>query len=149
MTLSAAVPTRRQGPGPWRRVSVPGAVALAVLAASVVLHLRDPHAQGSYGFCPWLLVTGTDCPGCGGLRAVHDLTRGDLAAAFSSNALFVGSIPLVAVLWLRWARDRWRGVRRRVDARRGTRAALVFSAVVLVFWVVRNLPWFGWLAAGS
>jgi hypothetical protein len=127
------------------RVTAPLLVAGAVLGASVVLHLRDPHQSGSYLFCPWLLLTGTYCPGCGGLRAVNDLTRGDLTAALSSNALFVGSVPLVLLLWARWLRDRWRGVRRVVDHRRGVLWASAFGVVSLVYWVVRNLPGLEWL----
>ena len=50
---------------------------------------------------------GVYCPGCGGLRAVNDLTNGDLGAAASSNLLLVVLLP-VAVLWLlRWSRGRW------------------------------------------
>lgn len=128
------------------RVTAPVLVAGAVLGASVVLHLRDPHQSGSYLFCPWLVLTGTYCPGCGGLRAVNDLTRGDLAAAASSNLLFVGSVPLVVLLWSRWLADRWRGVRRVPSHRRGVAAALVFAGVALVFWVARNLPGLAWLA---
>jgi hypothetical protein len=127
------------------RVTAPLLVAGAVLGASVVLHLRDPHQSGSYLFCPWLLLTGTYCPGCGGLRAVNDLTRGDLTAALSSNALFVGSVPLVLLLWARWLRDRWRGVRRVVDHRRGVLWASAFGVVSLVYWFVRNLPGLEWL----
>lgn len=127
------------------RVTAPVLVAGAVLGASVVLHLRDPHQSGSYLFCPWLVLTGTYCPGCGGLRAVSDLTRGDLAAAASSNLLFVGSIPLVGYLWLRWFADRWRGLRRVTAHRRGVAGALAFAGVALVFWVVRNLPGLEWL----
>jgi hypothetical protein len=127
------------------RVTAPLLVAGAVLGASVVLHLRDPHQSGSYLFCPWLLLTGTYCPGCGGLRAVNDLTRGDLTAALSSNALFVGSVPLVLLLWARWLRDRWRGVRRVVDHRRGVLWASAFGVVSLVYWVARNLPGLEWL----
>ncbi len=122
------------------RLAAPLLLAGAVLGASVVLHLRDPHETGSYGFCPWLVLTGTYCPGCGGLRAVNDLTRGDLAAAASSNLLLVGSVPLVLVLWAAWLRDRWRGVVRRVDQRRAVLGTSVLAVVVLVFWVVRNLP---------
>lgn len=127
------------------RVTAPALVAGFVLVASVVLHLRDPHRGGSYLYCPWLLLTGTYCPGCGGLRAVNDLTHGDIAAAASSNVLFVGSIPLLLVLWWRWFADRWRGVRRAVDDRRGLVYALALAAVALVFWVVRNLPGLEWL----
>ena len=129
-----------------QRVAAPTLVAGAVLGASVLLHLRDPHESGSYLYCPWLLLTGTYCPGCGGLRAVNDLTRGDLAAAASSNLLFVGAIPLLVFFWARWFSDRWRGVRRTVSPRRGLAGAFLLAVVSLAFWVVRNLPAFDWLA---
>ena len=124
----------------------PVLVAGAVLGASIVLHLRDPHESGSYLFCPWLVLTGTYCPGCGGLRAVNDLTRGDLAAAASSNLLFVASLPVALALWGRWFVDRWRGVRRVVSTRWGVTFAVVFGLLAAVFWVVRNLPGLEWLA---
>jgi len=142
--MTAAAGDTRQGR--WARVQAPILVAGAVLGASVLLHLRDPHRSGSYLYCPWLLLTGTYCPGCGGLRAVNDLTRGDLAAAASSNLLLTGSIPLLLVLWAGWVRDRWQGVRRAADARRTPVGAAVLGAVALTFWVVRNLPGASWLA---
>jgi hypothetical protein len=136
-----------QGTGSRReRVTAPVLVAGAVLGASVLLHLRDPHQSGSYLFCPWLVLTGTYCPGCGGLRAVNDLTRGDLAAAASSNVLLVGAVPLLLFMWSRWFLDRWRGVRRVVDQRKGVWWAFLFGLVSLLYWVVRNLPGLEWLA---
>jgi hypothetical protein len=48
------------------------------------------------------------------------------------------------VLWARWFGDRWRGVRRVVDHRRGVLWASAFGVVALVFWVVRNLPGLEW-----
>lgn len=135
------------GRGRWARVRAPALVAGAVLGASVLLHLRDPHRGGAYLFCPWLLLTGTYCPGCGGLRAVNDLTHGDPAAAASSNLLLVGSIPLLLVLWGGWVRARWQGVPRvAADNRWVPVGAAVLSAATLAFWVVRNLPGASWLA---
>lgn len=134
----------RQGRG--RRVTAPVVVALGVLGVSVVLHLRDPHERGSYLFCPWLLLTGTYCPGCGGLRAVHDLTRGDLAAAASSNLLLIGAAPLLLVVWARWLADRWRGASRAVGSRAGIVLAAALGLVTPGFWVARNLPGLEWLA---
>lgn len=128
------------------RLAGPVLVAGTVLGASVLLHLRDPHESGSYLFCPWLVLTGTYCPGCGGLRAVNDLSRGDLAAAASSNVLFVGALPLLLVLWARWLRDRWQGVSRVADRRRVLGLVSFFTGVALTFWVVRNLPGLEWLA---
>jgi hypothetical protein len=124
----------------------PVLLGAAVLVASVLLHVRDPHRSGSWGFCPWLVLTGTYCPGCGGLRAVNDLTRGDLAAAASSNLLFVASIPVLVGAWSRSLLRRWRGPVAPV----GTRTALVGVAllvtVCVAWWLVRNLPAFSWLA---
>jgi drug/metabolite transporter (DMT)-like permease len=136
---AAAAPARA------RRLGPPLLLAGGVLAASVALHLRDPHRSGSWGYCPWLLLTGTYCPGCGGLRAVNDLTRGDVGAAFSSNALFVASIPAFAALWVRSVRRRWRGVNRPWPSRVVAVSATLALVAVLVFWVVRNLPAASWL----
>ena len=129
----------------WRRVQAPVLVAVALLAASVALHLRDPHRPGSWGFCPWLALTGTYCPGCGGLRAVNDLTHGDVVAAASSNLLFVGSLPVLALWWWRRIVDGWRGVRRQVDEHTALLVGYGVIGATLVFWVVRNLPFAGWL----
>jgi hypothetical protein len=144
--MTALVAEGQESANRRERVTTPVLVAGAVLGASVVLHLRDPHQSGSYLFCPWLVLTGTYCPGCGGLRAVNDLTRGDLAAAASSNLLLVGAVPLLLFMWSRWFLDRWRGARRVVDQRRGVLWASLFGVVSLLYWVVRNLPGLEWLA---
>lgn len=129
----------------WRRLRAPVLLAGGLLLASVALHVRDPHRDGSWGFCPWLVLTGTYCPGCGGLRAVNDLTRGDVVAAASSNLLFVGSLPLLAFWWTRRVSDGWRGVRRRLTERRAFQLTALFLAAAGAFWVVRNLPFAAWL----
>jgi hypothetical protein len=122
-------------------------LAVAVLLASVALHLRDPHRPGSWGLCPWLLLTGTQCPGCGGLRAINDLTRGDIVAAASSNLLVVSAIPVVALLWARWLRESWRGAAHRVSLPRALAWCGVLLAAAIAFAVVRNLPFGAWLLA--
>ena len=142
MTLAAPSPA----PTRSRRVRGPVLLAGGVLLASVALHLRDPHSSGSWGYCPWLLLTGTYCPGCGGLRAVNDLTRGDVAAAASSNLLLVAALPVLALVWLRALVDGWRGVRRPVAARRAGLLGAAVLGLAVVFAVVRNLPAGAWLA---
>ena len=80
----------------------PALVGVAGAGALVLLHLRDPHESGSYGFCPFLAVTGHPCPGCGGLRAVNELTHGNIVDALSSNLLAVGLLALLTVVWAAW-----------------------------------------------
>ena len=86
------------------------------------------------------------CPGCGGLRAVNDLTHGDVGAALSSNVLVTALIPVAVVLLALWAVDRWRGP---TPARPWARLRPVVSALVavlVVFTVVRNTGSGAWLA---
>ena len=127
------------------RLSPPLALAGLVLGASVVLHLRDPHDRGSYGFCPWLALTGTYCPGCGGLRAVNDLTDLRLADAASSNLLLVTAAPLFLAAWVRSLRQRWTGRLQPWPPQRLHAVSVAAGVVLVAFWVVRNLPFAGWL----
>ena len=143
LTAPAASETSASRAG---RVRGPLLLAGGVLVASLALHLRDPHGSGSWGYCPWFLMTGSYCPGCGGLRAVNDLTHGDVAAAASSNLYFVASIPVLVALWGRGLVQRWRGVRRPLPPRLVAVAATAAVVLLAVFAVARNLPAGAWLA---
>jgi hypothetical protein len=129
-----------------QRVSGPLLLAGGVLVASVLLHVRDPHRSGSWGYCPWLFLTGTYCPGCGGLRAVNDLTHGDVAAAASSNLLFVASLPVLALVWGRTTLDRWRGRVRVVAPQVHVRLTVAVLVLAGAFAVLRNTGAGAWLA---
>lgn len=124
---------------PASRLRDPALVGVVGAGLFTMLRLRDPHGSGSYGFCPSLVLTGFPCPGCGGLRAVNDLTHGDVAAALSSNLLVVALVATLAVAWIVWVGRRWRG-------RRGSMIVLtprwgyVAIATLVVFGVLRNLP---------
>jgi hypothetical protein len=128
------------------RLIAPLSLAGVCLAGSVALHFRDPHESGSWGFCPFLLVTGHPCPGCGGLRAVNDLTNFDLVGAASSNLLFVASIPFIAWFWLRWMQRAWAGPQSGASSPEiSTRTVALILAAVIGFWILRNLPFAAWL----
>jgi Protein of unknown function (DUF2752) len=136
---SAVAPARRQ------RIVPPALVIGGLAAASLALHLRDPHDSGTWGYCPSAAM-GFWCPGCGGLRAVNDLTNGDVAAAASSNLLLVAVLPVAVFLLGRWFVDRWVGREREPNARLITIGTVVLCVLGVVFAVVRNLPAGSWLA---
>ncbi|WP_148614902.1 DUF2752 domain-containing protein [Nocardioides rubriscoriae] len=128
-----------------RRVSGPLLTIAGLGAATIALALRDPHQRGSWGLCPSRAL-GFDCPGCGGLRAVNDLTHGRLLDAASSNLYLVVGLPVAVYLLGRWVLDAWRGTERAASPL--TTPLLVTAGVVLVvFTVLRNVPAFGWLAS--
>lgn len=122
-----------------------------VLGWAAGLRLRDPHVAGSWGTCPFLALTGLPCPVCGGLRAVNDLTHGDVVGALGSNLLVVAVLPVALVWWALWLR--------RCLAAAGTprtaltempvpskRTVLAATALLALFTVLRWLPAGAWLA---
>ena len=120
---------------------VAGGLGLATLA----LHLRDPHQAGSWGLCPSALL-GWWCPGCGGLRAVHDLTHLQVADAASSNLALVAAIPVFAAWFGWWLVRRWRGGQRPVPVTTWLPLLVTAVTVVAVFTVLRNTAAGAWLA---
>jgi hypothetical protein len=137
----AVTPTSRMDRlrGPLVTAGIIGGLTLA-------LHLRDPHSSGSWGECPWLALTGRFCPGCGGLRAVNDLTNGDLVGAASSNLLFIVMVPVLVLWWLRWTRRAWTGEEPPHGSRHPGWWIAAFTVVMLAFAVLRNLSLGSWLA---
>ncbi|MDQ1287273.1 MAG: hypothetical protein QG622_838 [Actinomycetota bacterium] len=138
------------------RLVAPAAVAAAVVAGTACVAIVDPGVPGRYPSCPWLALTGYPCPGCGGLRAVHALTRGDVSLAADQNLLVVAAVPVAVTAYLWWLRRRWSGPPPRTDGAgrtdgdglpRSTYWAVgIGSVVTIAFGILRNLPWFAWLA---
>lgn len=124
-----------------RRLVGPLVLALGLALASSALHLRDPHADASWGRCPSIALFGLACPFCGGLRAVNDLTNLRLVDAFFSNPLLVTALPLLLVWWLSVVRDRWNASTRAWmhPVQRGV-VAPVLIATLVAFTLYRNLP---------
>jgi hypothetical protein len=127
------------------RLRAPLWTVVGLAAATVALHVRDPHVHGSWGLCPLYATTGIYCPGCGGLRGVNDLTDGHVWQAASSNLLLVLVIPFAVLVLARWAHAAWTG--RDVAAVPAMPRAVTTGLIVLVvvFTVARNIPG-SWLA---
>jgi hypothetical protein len=119
---------------------------LGVLSATALLAVMDPNHPGHYPLCPLKATTGLDCPGCGGLRCVHDLATGHPAQAANQNLLAMFVLPAVVVFWAVWAVRRWRGDLRPMTV--PPRVLVVVGIVAFTFAVVRNLPFVPYLRSG-
>jgi hypothetical protein len=71
----------------------------AALAAAV-LFLFDPATAGFYPPCLFKTVLGRQCPGCGSLRAAHQLLHGNIREAWALNPTLLIVGPLAAALTL-------------------------------------------------
>ena len=125
---------------------VVGATMSLVALAAGVLFCFDPNRYPFYPLCFFHRATGLLCPGCGSLRALHQLLHGNLATAFHFNALLVSSIPLLAWLPIRVAIRNLTNQPQRL----AIRPAWLWCglAVMVAFGILRNLPLahFAWLA---
>jgi Protein of unknown function (DUF2752) len=120
-----------------------GLTTLALLGCVGVwlLFRFDPASHGFYPVCFLHQATGLQCPGCGSLRAIHQLLHGHVAAAWRLNPLLVSALPLLGWFATRFALAKCKGQAFSWNIR----PVWLWSAMTLVvgFGIVRNLP-LGW-----
>jgi hypothetical protein len=123
---------------PWRFLTVVAAMAMGA-AVLVTLYLFDPATYGFYPVCPLHQLTGLLCPGCGTLRALHQLTRGNFAAAWGLNPFVVTLLPVA--FWLAARELIWLTTGRRLP---GIVTRPIFGwallAGLIIFGILRNVP---------
>jgi hypothetical protein len=120
----------------------PVGVLLCVAGGVAYTLLMDPTASDaeSRPTCVMKMLTGFDCPGCGGTRAAWYLLHGNVSAAARHHAIFVFAVPFLIWMYIAWAGKRifgWNLPQLKV----GPRAIGIFLAVWGVWSVARNLPW--------
>lgn len=112
-----------------------------LLGVVTVYRLYNPLLEDFFPSCPFLYLTGLECPGCGSQRALHHVLNLQFFAAYQQNRLLVLSIPylMTGFLFERVLKPtdkvlKWRKVLF------GRSAILVVLAVIIFHWVLRNLP---------
>jgi hypothetical protein len=112
---------------------------LALSLAIFVLHRFDPAKVLFYPTCLFHDLTGLNCPGCGTLRALHQLSRGHLKTALHYNPLTIIALPFLG----------WYFLSELLKSVRGKGLPRVFKSpvwgwivagIVIAFWILRNIP---------
>jgi uncharacterized protein DUF2752 len=124
---------------PFSRRRLLLAATVAVFAATVMLSVFDPATSGVFPPCPVRYLTGWYCPGCGSLRALHQLLHGNLRAAWALNPLTVVLLPFLAYGMASYALFVIRG---RYLPRLFLPAIWIraLCAVIILFGIARNIP---------
>ena len=115
-------------------VFVPGSICVALF----VLLIFNPASSGIFPPCPFHRLTGLYCPGCGSLRAVHQLLHGNLSSAFRLNPLLVLFLILLA-FWFTFCGVL--AVRKR-PLPMGTIPSYgiwLILLIIVLFWILRNI----------
>ena len=106
-----------------------------------VLYFFAPGAGGIYPPCPTHYLTSFSCPGCGSLRAVHNLLHGNFKEAFFFNPLTVVVLPFAAIWFLIYLSNLFLKTKIPEIKVKPAVILLVFSVIIL-FMVLRNLPFY-------
>lgn len=87
--------------------------------------------------CPFKLLTGLSCPGCGIQRAIHAFLHGKFTEAISYNYYLVYSLPYAASFAVLWIMDnKTSEVLRKVIE---NKYVVDFYVITFIIWlVVRN-----------
>jgi Protein of unknown function (DUF2752) len=114
-------------------------VMLGMIATAAMLWIFDPATSGLFPPCPVRYLTGWYCPGCGSLRAIHQLLHGNLWAACALNPLTVTLSPFLSYGLVSHALYEIRGCGLPQPFLRA-RWIQALCAAIILFGIVRNLP---------
>jgi Protein of unknown function (DUF2752) len=113
-------------------------LAVVALAITAYYFFINPSTT-TLGFqCLFYKTTGLYCPGCGGQRAFHHLLHGDFASAFQDNVLIFMVLPLVGIKFY----EEFFEKKIIPNFIYSTKFLAVLIILVVMFTVLRNLPYF-------
>jgi hypothetical protein len=121
----------------------PTALLVCFLSAASFVVISDPTDDLGPTTCAFKMVTGFDCPGCGGTRAFYYVLTFNLPEAARNHVIAVFAAPFLVYLYASWAlrrvfpRVRWRFPSFRLTPLMATYFMIGWAA----FWVLRNIPW--------
>lgn len=120
--FGASTPTQA---GRWRAGVGRAAPVVAVAAIAAATVVRDPHIPGSWAVCPTYALFGVYCPGCGSLRALHDLAVGHWGEGLGHNLLVAPAVGFLVYGAVRSPAPVW---------------SRVWLWGIVLFTVLRNVP---------
>ncbi len=126
-----------------QRWLAPVAVLVCFAAVAGGVAVTNPTDDVGPSTCLVKMLTGFDCPGCGGTRAFYYLLTANLPEAARHHAVAVFAAPFIVWMYLAWALPRvLPKVRWRLPAPHLTPGVLTSFLVVWgLFFIARNLPW--------
>ena len=115
-------------------------IPLTIIGGGVALFFLNPSEHSFFPKCALYMATGFSCPGCGSTRALFHLTHGNVLEALRLNPGLMALITLGLTDYVRFV----------VSVIRGNPFQTLFGrlkllgalmGVMLVYGVIRNLPW--------
>ena len=115
-------------------------IPLTIIGGGVALFFLNPSEHSFFPKCALYMATGFSCPGCGSTRALYQLTHGDVLEAMRLNPGLIALITLGITDYVRFVVSVIRGNPFQTLFRR-LKLLGALMVVMLVYGVIRNLPW--------
>jgi len=115
-------------------------ITTVVIAAVVIVYYNfNPSHYHFFPSCAFKQITGLQCPGCGGQRAIYSLLHFQFQEAFQYNSLLVCSLPYLSI-WILFEntilKKRYHYIHKIVF---GNIAKIIFLMIIIGFWIGRNI----------
>jgi hypothetical protein len=110
---------------------------LSIALGATYLFIFEPGKTGFFPACPFRILTGFTCPGCGSTRGLHRLLHGDIVSALEFNPLMVLSLPFLLYALVRYTAAAVSGrplQRHNLDAK----YIWMLFGIIMSFWILRN-----------
>jgi hypothetical protein len=115
-------------------------IGFGIVLFMVVFYSFNPLKYSFFPKCPFRLLTNFDCPGCGSQRAIHSLLHGDISKAADYNLLLVFSLPFLFIHYLFLLSGLNKGKTKVWALIYKDSTPKVIFIIVLLFWILRNIP---------
>jgi hypothetical protein len=115
-------------------------LVIALFVILVIVYGKfNPENSHLFPKCPFKVLTGYKCPGCGSQRALHYLLNLKIGNAIQANALLVFSIPYILLLFFsELLKLKSNFFARLYNILYSTKAIWVVFVIVAIWWLVRN-----------
>lgn len=120
---------------------------IGFVVIAFLFYFLDPATHRLFPKCILYSVSGIYCPGCGSQRALHCLLHFDWAGVVRYNILFFPAAFILLYHYIHPVLNRWMHWKLpNILYHKNT--PWIVLAVVVAFWIGRNLPPFSVLAPG-
>lgn len=126
-----------------RHLIITASVWISLAMIAVFLFFFNPTSPANQFFpkCPFRVLTGLQCPGCGSTRACYQLLHLHPVAAFKLNPLFMLTLPFIVYGFLGYTKSAITGQpQRRVFI--PPFYLWTWLVLMIFFWIFRNTPWY-------
>lgn len=114
---------------------------IILLIIAVLFYFLNPVEHQLFPKCIFHSVSGYHCPGCGSQRAIHSLMHLNFAGVVGNNFLFLPAVALIIYHYLHPVLNKllsWK----LPNVFYYKKTPWIIFAVVILFWILRNLPWY-------